>query len=148
MTGRRPWWTASAHAERRPFLIGRAAIVKALRAHFAETDFVEVETSMLQVSPGNETHIHAFGTELRSEEHTSELQSRSDLVCRLLLEKKKQTDKIKRNLDDLIPETGPAVQQESPTPLDTHESPETSCSIERHLRAHLSDRRAVECADC
>src|SRR5216683_6720724 len=29
--------------------------------------------------------------ELRSEEHTSELQSRSDLVCRLLLEKKKKT---------------------------------------------------------
>src|SRR5206468_8974963 len=28
---------------------------------------------------------------LRSEEHTSELQSRSDLVCRLLLEKKKKT---------------------------------------------------------
>src|SRR2546428_7880265 len=27
--------------------------------------------------------------DLRSEEHTSELQSRSDLVCRLLLEKKK-----------------------------------------------------------
>src|SRR5690349_23212589 len=30
-------------------------------------------------------------TELRSEEHTSELQSRRDLVCRLLLEKKKIT---------------------------------------------------------
>src|SRR2546428_10278491 len=30
----------------------------------------------------------------RSEEHTSELQSRSDLVCRLLLEKKKKTDKM------------------------------------------------------
>src|SRR5216683_7609928 len=29
----------------------------------------------------------------RSEEHTSELQSRSDLVCRLLLEKKKKTQK-------------------------------------------------------
>src|SRR5215211_8660978 len=28
---------------------------------------------------------------IRSEEHTSELQSHSDLVCRLLLEKKKQT---------------------------------------------------------
>src|SRR2546421_3796458 len=28
----------------------------------------------------------------RSEEHTSELQSRSDLVCRLLLEKKKNSD--------------------------------------------------------
>src|SRR5260221_5891313 len=29
--------------------------------------------------------------DLRSEEHTSELQSHSDLVCRLLLEKKKKT---------------------------------------------------------
>src|SRR2546428_5083740 len=34
----------------------------------------------------------AHHPELRSEEHTSELQSRSDLVCRLLLEKKKQTE--------------------------------------------------------
>src|SRR2546421_3525575 len=30
---------------------------------------------------------------MRSEEHTSELQSRSDLVCRLLLEKKKNINK-------------------------------------------------------
>src|SRR2546428_3880502 len=30
----------------------------------------------------------------RSEEHTSELQSRSDLVCRLLLEKKKNNSKL------------------------------------------------------
>src|SRR5438034_11506380 len=32
----------------------------------------------------------------RSEEHTSELQSHSDLVCRLLLEKKKKTKKNKK----------------------------------------------------
>src|SRR5206468_12456623 len=32
----------------------------------------------------------------RSEEHTSELQSRSDLVCRLLLEKKKKKKKLNR----------------------------------------------------
>src|SRR2546430_9285041 len=31
-----------------------------------------------------------FNTTSRSEEHTSELQSQSNLVCRLLLEKKKQ----------------------------------------------------------
>src|SRR2546421_5079471 len=31
--------------------------------------------------------------EARSEEHTSELQSRSDLVCRLLLEKKKKNNR-------------------------------------------------------
>src|SRR5204862_3692879 len=32
----------------------------------------------------------------RSEEHTSELQSRRDLVCRLLLEKKKKRNKYKK----------------------------------------------------
>src|SRR5437868_12291844 len=32
----------------------------------------------------------------RSEEHTSELQSRFDLVCRLLLEKKKATDRLQQ----------------------------------------------------
>src|SRR5699024_11884342 len=36
---------------------------------------------------------------LRSEEHTSELQSRFDLVCRLLLEKKKKTTLHKRIRD-------------------------------------------------
>src|SRR2546429_6383158 len=35
-------------------------------------------------------------TRIRSEEHTSELQSRLHLVCRLLLEKKKQSDNKKR----------------------------------------------------
>src|SRR2546427_6891295 len=37
------------------------------------------------VPPGNEAN-----NDLRSEEHTSELQSQSNLVCRLLLEKKKR----------------------------------------------------------
>src|SRR2546421_7653250 len=43
--------------------------------------------------------VHLFARPLpglpaaRSEEHTSELQSRSDLVCRLLLEKKKKKNK-------------------------------------------------------
>src|SRR5207249_5130186 len=34
--------------------------------------------------------VHANTQDLRSEEHTSELQSRFDLVCRLLLEKKNE----------------------------------------------------------
>src|SRR2546428_9009091 len=37
----------------------------------------------------NEPSPDVFLRDARSEEHTSELQSRSDLVCRLLLEKKK-----------------------------------------------------------
>src|SRR2546427_9357379 len=36
------------------------------------------------------------GREVRSEEHTSELQSQSNLVCRLLLEKKKKTKKYSK----------------------------------------------------
>src|SRR5690349_22849529 len=38
---------------------------------------------------------------LRSEEHTSELQSRRDLVCRLLLEKKKKRKNLIRHDNDL-----------------------------------------------
>src|SRR5206468_10714603 len=46
---------------------------------------------------------------VRSEEHTSELQSRSDLVCRLLLEKKKET-KRKRNSKAIEPYRSFALQ--------------------------------------
>src|SRR5690625_6851213 len=37
-------------------------------------------------------HLMQFSVTTRSEEHTSELQSRGQLVCRLLLEKKKKLD--------------------------------------------------------
>src|SRR2546430_13625269 len=43
----------------------------------------------------------------RSEEHTSELQSQSNLVCRLLLEKKKQ--KTKQHLTTVALKLGPEV---------------------------------------
>src|SRR3712207_7457740 len=63
----------------------------------------DVSTSDLSASSSNEGAIEgglsragnaaerATGLDLRSEEHTSELQSRQYLVCRLLLEKKKVT---------------------------------------------------------
>src|SRR5436853_6014768 len=60
-----PWWSGSRHADRKPFLMARAAITKELRAWFDEQGFVEVETGILQISPGNETHLHAPRTELR-----------------------------------------------------------------------------------
>src|SRR5712664_3510593 len=40
-------------------------------------------------------HLRARASSCRSEEHTSELQSRSELVCRLLLEKKKKNQQQK-----------------------------------------------------
>src|SRR5699024_11293137 len=46
--------------------------------------------AMTYVSTNRETIEQMLGSlNIRSEEHTSELQSRFDLVCRLLLEKKK-----------------------------------------------------------
>src|SRR5438034_4248039 len=52
----------------------------------------------MQIAPGD-IDLQHVGLEVaatpRSEEHTSELQSHSDLVCRLLLEKKKKKNKKK-----------------------------------------------------
>ena len=59
-----PWWSKARHADVRPFLAARSAITKAVRAWFDEQGFAEVETGILQVSPGNETHLHAPRTEL------------------------------------------------------------------------------------
>src|SRR5688572_31934968 len=50
-----------------------------------------------------ELEVHARGREIdqgaRSEEHTSELQSQSNLVCRLLLEKKKKKKNYKNKFN-------------------------------------------------
>jgi lysyl-tRNA synthetase class 2 len=43
--------------------MARNRITRAIRAWFEARDFVEVETPALQVSPGNEAHLHAFATE-------------------------------------------------------------------------------------
>src|SRR2546430_8137398 len=45
--------------------------------------------SQVEQSPREVRHARRQGGGARSEEHTSELQSQSNLVCRLLLEKKK-----------------------------------------------------------
>ena len=59
-----PWWAPRVYSDRRPFLLARNRITVAFRAWFTERDFTEVETAILQLSPGNEAHLHAFATEL------------------------------------------------------------------------------------
>ncbi len=59
-----PWWHPERHADRQPFLLSRARIKSAIRAWFEARGFTEVDTACLQVSPGNETHLQAFETEL------------------------------------------------------------------------------------
>ena len=63
-SGASPWWSPHVYADRRPFLKARERIMQAWRADFAARGFSEVETAILQVSPGNEAHIGAFATEL------------------------------------------------------------------------------------
>ncbi|MEL6298279.1 MAG: EF-P lysine aminoacylase EpmA [Pseudomonadota bacterium] len=59
-----PWWDRTKHSDRRPLLLARNRIKSAIRAYFAAEGFIEVETASLQVSPSNETHLHAFRTTL------------------------------------------------------------------------------------
>src|SRR3982074_1766542 len=83
-----PWWSATRHADIRPFLAARAAITRAVRAWFDEQGFTEVETGILQVSPGNETHLHAPRTELVSADGaraTRYLRTSPEFACKKLL---------------------------------------------------------------
>ena len=61
-----PFWAPNRHSDRRPRLLARARFASALRAWFAGEGFVEVEPAALQVSPGNETHLHGFSTQMIS----------------------------------------------------------------------------------
>src|SRR2546430_8757970 len=56
--------------------------------------------------------------EIRSEEHTSELQSQSNLVCRLLLEKKKKPNQ-QRELEEQKTEIEHIIASSTPDPPDT-----------------------------
>jgi elongation factor P--(R)-beta-lysine ligase len=83
-----PWWDARVHADRRPFLRARTRIRTALRRWFEAEGFTEVETSALQVSPGNETHLHAFATELVGPEGARRLlylHTSPEFACKKLL---------------------------------------------------------------
>src|SRR5438034_5130730 len=68
-----------------PEILKALAVVCQAEGKYAES--IEIFQSILKRAP-------------RSEEHTSELQSHSDLVCRLLLEKKKKTRHTTLSSDD------------------------------------------------
>ncbi len=59
-----PWWHPHRHADRRPALLARSRIDAAVRLWLANRDFLVVDPPGLQRSPGNETHLHAFGTSM------------------------------------------------------------------------------------
>src|SRR5712691_11826362 len=57
-----PWWRPDRLAQRRANLMARGRILGAVRDFFAASDYVEVDTPALQVSPGLEPHLRAFAT--------------------------------------------------------------------------------------
>ncbi len=84
-----PFWAPHVHADRRPVLLARNRIVVGLRAWFAARDFIEIETGILQVSPGNETHLHAFATALAATDGSPGpalyLRTSPEFACKKLL---------------------------------------------------------------
>ncbi len=83
-----PFWRPDVHADRRPALLARGRIKTALWRWFEARDFTEVEAAILQLSPGNETHLHGFGTTLidnAAEPHPYYLHTSPEFAAKKLL---------------------------------------------------------------
>jgi len=82
-----PWWTGHRHRDRAPVLHARARIMRAIRLWFEEQGFVEVETGILQVSPGNEAHLHALSTQVAGPEGKRQLylHTSPEFACKKLI---------------------------------------------------------------
>lgn len=57
------WWQPHIHADRRALLLTRNRIQAGIRLWLADEGFTEVDPAALQVSPGNEAHLHGFQTD-------------------------------------------------------------------------------------
>jgi lysyl-tRNA synthetase class 2 len=83
-----PWWSPERRADRLPFLEARGRITRAVRGWFDGRGFAEVETAALQISPGNEAHLHAFATEALTtagEGRAMYLHTSPEFACKKLL---------------------------------------------------------------
>src|SRR5690348_12287691 len=83
-----PWWTPHAHRDRAPLLHARARAIRAIRDWFENEGFIEVETGILQSSPGNETHLHALSTTIESSDRARRklyLHTSPEFACKKLL---------------------------------------------------------------
>src|SRR5690606_41944526 len=78
------------HRDLHPFPTRRSSDLSSMAGH--------VSTSSRSPRPGVRRASRLRSSRTRSEEHTSELQSREKLVCRLLLEKKKMTPTSRNSL--------------------------------------------------
>ena len=82
------WWDPQSHADRRPLLMLRGRIKARLAGFFRDQGFTEVECAILQASPGNEAHLHAFQTEVQAPDgsrHSLYLHTSPEFAAKKLL---------------------------------------------------------------
>ncbi len=82
------WWARDRHADRRPALLARGRIQSGLRQWFEDQDFLEVDPAALQISPGNEAHLHGFVTQAIGNDgqaHTMYLHTSPEFAMKKLL---------------------------------------------------------------
>ncbi len=83
------WWNKELHQDKRPFLLARNKIKTSLRQWFESNEFLEVECGTLQLSPGNETHLHAFSSDFLNEDGSLNqklyLHTSPEFACKKLL---------------------------------------------------------------
>lgn len=60
------WWEKEKLQDKMPFLRARGLAKTAINNWFSSQDFTQVETSQLQISPGNEVHLLGFDTNWHS----------------------------------------------------------------------------------
>lgn len=83
-----PWWHPQTHADRRPLLHARARLMGAVRGWLQGEGFLEADPGCLQVSPGNEAHIHGLEVQIRGktgEKSTLFLHSSPEFAMKKLL---------------------------------------------------------------
>jgi elongation factor P--(R)-beta-lysine ligase len=86
--GKAAWWRKDIHADRRGILLARNRIQAQMRAFFNDRDFIEVDPAILQPSPGNEAHLHAFASRIRApdgRERPIYLHTSPEFACKKLL---------------------------------------------------------------
>src|SRR5436305_8642302 len=112
-------WTRPAAACRTRWSSSGRPMPAALSLHDALPIFELARLEQLtRRDPAAADREHCGLARVRSEEHTSELQSRPHLVCRLLLEKKKPADRCRA-----LPSTRSHTSRDPPASPDTTAQP-------------------------
>src|SRR2546421_598575 len=88
------------------------------------------------VALASSTRPRGFAMTARSEEHTSELQSRSDLVCRLLLEKKKHTRRRNHQRPQPQPILPHRPPPQTPPRLESPPNHPRHLHVDHHIATH------------